>query len=209
MNKISEKLRRHYSEKFKKYGATSEGVDWGVTSKAEMRYRAMMGLILSEDQEASNNFSLLDVGCGYGGQLEYMKRNNLSNVKFTGIDIVPQMISSAKNDYSASNFMIGDFLEMDLEEKYDYVTCNGILTQKLSASKDEMINYMERLIEKMFNRCNKGIAFNTMTTHVDYELDGNFHNDPSELLRTLFQYTNKIRLDHSYPLYEYTVYLYK
>jgi ubiquinone/menaquinone biosynthesis C-methylase UbiE len=138
-----------------------------------------------------------------------MKRNNWSNVKFTGIDIVPQMISSAKNDYSASNFMIGDFLEMDLEEKYDYVTCNGILTQKLSASKDEMINYMERLIEKMFNRCNKGIAFNTMTTHVDYELDGNFHNDPSELLRTLFQYTNKIRLDHSYPLYEYTVYLYK
>lgn len=207
MSKITENLKAHYARKFEKFGATSEGVDWGPEAKAELRYIAMLGVVNPEDAESG--FSMLDIGCGYGGQLEFMQKNNYAEIEFTGIDVVPEMVTFAKDKYPGATFLEGDFLEMQLDEKFDYVTCNGILTQKLSATNDEMKDYMQKLIAKMFAHCKKGVVFNTMSSYVDYQMDGNFHNDPSELLKLLFSHTRNVRMDHAYPLYEYSMYMYK
>lgn len=209
MSEITRNLKEHYAKKFQEFGATSEGVDWGPREKAALRYNAMLNVIPHSERKNLKGVSLLDIGSGYGGQLEFAIQNGLEDLDFTGIDVVKEMVDFGNEKFSQANFIEGDFLSMDINEQYDYVTCNGILTQKLSASYDEMKEYMDELVTKMFKVCRKGIAFNTMSTYVDYEMEGNFHNDPSELLRSMFKHTRFVRLDHAYPLYEYTIYLYK
>ena len=99
---------------------------------------------------------------------------------------------------------------MDANASFDYVVCNGILTQKLSSPPAQMKLYMEKLIEKMFQTCSIGIAFNVMTDRVNFQVDNLFYQNPEALLtHCLNNVTRRIRIDHSYPMYEYTVYLFK
>lgn len=95
-------------------------------------------------------------------------------------------------------------------EKFDYVVCNGILTQKLDSSIFEMDKYAKKIVKKMYELCEIGIAFNLMTTHVNYFASNLFYRNPIELLAwCMTEITPKVRLDHAYPLFEYTIYLYR
>lgn len=49
-----------------------------------------------------------------------------------------------------------------------------------------------------------------MTTKVNYMVENQYYRNPVELFAyCLAEITNKVRIDHAYPLYEYTVYLYR
>jgi 2-polyprenyl-3-methyl-5-hydroxy-6-metoxy-1,4-benzoquinol methylase len=90
------------------------------------------------------------------------------------------------------------------------VVCNGILTQKLTTSIREMDVYAQAMIKRMFELCRRGIAFNLMTNKVNFTVENLYYRSPVELLAyCLADITDRVRLDHSYKLYEYTVYLYR
>ncbi len=206
--KISIQMKNHYKNCFNKYGPTSQGIDWGEDeSKLLLRYEKMTNLFLANDY--NEKFTLLDVGCGYGGYFSYLKNKELK-VDYSGIDIVEDMILWGKNNSSdTKGFICGDFLNYNFTDNYDYIICNGILTQKLEATNMEMDSYSLELIKKMFNICNKGIAFNLMTTKVNYFSNNLYYKSPVEMLSfCMNELSSNIRIDHSY-LYEYTVYVYK
>ena len=96
-------------------------------------------------------------------------------------------------------------------KKYDYVVCNGIMTQKLKASNIDMDKFSNLLIKKMWSLCNVGIAFNVMSTHVNHQVENLYYRNSIELLGwCTSELTSKFKIDASYKLwYEYTVYLYR
>ena len=61
----------------------------------------------------------------------------------------------------------------------------------------------------MFSICNIGTAFNMTTNNVNFYKKGNFYTSPVESLAMALNVSNKVRLDHSYPLFEYTIYIYR
>lgn len=206
-NNISNNLKLHYEECFKKFGATSEGIDWGNDiNKLFIRYDKMLELFVNDK---SVEKSLLDVGCGYAGFYEYIKNNQI-NINYSGIDIVQEMIQHAKNkNPTIKELIYDDFLDFNFNKTYDYIICNGILTQKLETSNMDMDIYANKLIKKMYQLSNIGIAFNIMTTKVNFFSNNLYYRNPSELMAyCMSEITNKIKIDHTY-LYEYTVYLYK
>lgn len=206
-NNISNNLKLHYEECFKKFGATSEGIDWGNDiNKLFIRYDKMLELFINDK---SVEKSLLDVGCGYAGFYEYINNNQI-NINYSGIDIVQEMIQHAKNKNPTIKELIhDDFLDFNFNKTYDYIICNGILTQKLETSNMDMDIYANKLIKKMYQLSNKGIAFNIMTTKVNFFSNNLYYRNPSELMAyCMSEITNKIKIDHTY-LYEYTIYLYK
>jgi hypothetical protein len=70
--------------------------------------------------------------------------------------------------------------------------------------------FLRCLVAKMFGQCRIGIAFNVMTTHVNFMAPNLYYRNPSELLAwCMTELTTKIKMDHAYPLFEYTLYLYK
>ena len=44
LENISEQLGKHYSEKFKEFGAVPKGVDWGNIEDTIIRYKNMLAL---------------------------------------------------------------------------------------------------------------------------------------------------------------------
>jgi SAM-dependent methyltransferase len=207
MDPISEALGRHYAETFERHGPTSQGVDWGAdVSRAELRYDKMLAVL---GREPAAGASLLDVGCGYGGLLTHALGKGMK-LDYTGIDVAANMVEWATANLSPGRFVLGDVLTHDLGRTFDFVVCNGVLTQKLQTTGLEMDRFAARLIRRLFDLCRRGAAFNVMTTKVNFFANNLYYRNPAELLAwCLSDVTPHLRLDHSYPLYEYTTYLYR
>lgn len=207
---ITEMMKAHYSQTFAEFGATPKGVDWGKEEDVRVRYDRMLSLIDKDLLGPCKLITFLDVGCGYGGLFRYAERVGI-HLQYTGIDLANNMISWAKEHLQNGEFIEGDFMQHDFgERKFDFIVCNGILTQKLKASLPEMDRFARGLLSKMYGLCNKGIAFNVMSTYVNFFVPSLYYKHPLEMLVYCFgEISNKIKLDHSYGLFEYTVYLYR
>ena len=207
IDRISEDLGRHYSETFALHGPNSQGVDWGSDqSKMFLRYEKMLAVMSPPSSESP---SLLDVGCGYGGLLDYATDKGIG-LDYTGIDMAENMIEWAADNMQAGRFISGDVMTHQFETDFDYVVCNGILTQKLGTPGREMDRFAGQLIRRLFLIARHGLAFNVMTTKVNHFSNNLYYRNPAELLAwCMTEITPRIKLDHSYPLFEYTVYLMK
>lgn len=208
MDKYTFLQKNHYSETFNKYGPTPKGVDWGTKSTTELRYYTMFE-ILDYVELKKGTPSVLDVGCGYGALWEYAIQNNIK-IHYHGIDIVRDMINYAKRKYPDIQFVCGDFMINKSLNNFDFVICNGILTQKLTCTNEETDLFAKKIIKKMFNICNYGIVFNVMSTKVNYTVENLFYKSPIELSAwCVEEISHKFIINHSYLPYEYSIYLFK
>jgi SAM-dependent methyltransferase len=207
MDNVSKSLKQHYEETFRQYGATSRGVDWGEHEERQLlRYEKMLAVMESGRKAIP---SILDVGCGYGGLLDYANKNGIP-IKYTGIDVAENMVSWARGKFPKATWIVGDILETEIDQRFDYVVCNGILTQKLEVPGLVMDEFAGRLIHRLFDLCDIGTAFNIMTTKVNFYSNNLYYRNPAELFSwCMTEITPRIHLDHSYPLFEYTMYLYR
>jgi len=204
---LIEKLGAHYNETFEKHGATEKGVDWGPDPADHiLRLDRMLAVA---DRGFVAQPSLLDVGCGYGSLYERMLKKG-DKLSYTGVDLSNAMIELARARHPEAKWMACNVLDLPSEPQADYVVCNGVLTQKLSNSQSSMDAFLKRLVKHMYAMARVGIAFNVMSTHVNFTADNLYYRNPAELLGwCMSEVTPRVRLDHAYPLYEYTLYLYR
>ena len=217
MDQVTAAFKEHYSKSFERFGANARGVDWADEASLEARYRRMMSVADHDVTRPEGKPTLLDVGCGWGGLLAYCSSRKLE-VGYTGIDVCENMIEYARENLPTGEFMLGNALEIDSTRTYDYVVCNGILTLKLTLTIQEMERFARRLIRKMYDLCNHGIAFNIMSNRVNFMVDNLFYKSPVETLAyCLDEISPRVLLDHGYSSlrsgkgkwYEFTVYVYK
>ena len=218
MTSISELMRDHYSKTFATHGATPKGVDWNLIEDVEVRYSKMLHVFEKDFADLPLRPSLLDVGCGWGGLFEYAIKHGVP-LNYTGIDIVKEMIEHARSRFKEGSFIHGNILDPQAAKaSYDFVVCNGILALKPSVTIPEMERFAKTLIRRMFDLCNHGIAFNMMSTRVNYMVDNLYYQNPADLTTWLLtEISSRVRLDHGYSslasgkrkLYEFTVYVYK
>jgi hypothetical protein len=120
------------------------------------------------------------------------------------------MIDWATANSTSGHYLCGDVLGYKFDRTFDYVVCSGILTQKLDATIADMDRFAAVLIRRMFQLCKRGIAFNVMTTKVNFFSSNLYYKNPAELLAwCISEISPYIKIDHAYPLYEYSVYLYR
>ena len=78
---------------------------------------------------------------------------------------------------------------------------------KCDLSFEDMLEYFQRLVRRVFANARKGLAFNVMSKQVDWECDDLFHV-PFDLLASFL--TREVGCHfvfrHDYGLYEYTTY---
>ncbi len=79
-----------------------------------------------------NITSILDVGCGYGNLVEYLRENKNFTGIYVGIDLVSEFIINAQSLYgldSRNKFIHANFLTQDWhQQKYDIVISLGVLS---------------------------------------------------------------------------------
>ena len=92
---------------------------------------------------------------------------------------------------------------------FDYIIINGVFTQKLEMSFDQMFDFFKLLVQRVIIKAVKGIAFNVMSKYVDWEKDEAFHL-PFDILSDFLckSVSRNFVFRHDYGLYEYTTYVY-
>jgi tRNA G46 methylase TrmB len=103
--------------------------------------------------------SILDVGCGRGDLYQLLTQIN-PNINYKGIDFNENLINLAKSKYGQDNFEAVEFLMAKLlPESYDWVFASAMFNQSISINMD---TYSRECIDKMFEVCKLGVAFNLM-----------------------------------------------
>jgi SAM-dependent methyltransferase len=197
----------HYEKCLAQHGDTHLGVDWPKLEHVDIRYQVMLDVI----REDSLRVSLLDFGCGVSHLYEYIQRKQLGNIDYSGLDISDKFITLCRKKFPSVRYYCMDVLtEGDSLPDFDYVVMNGIFTEKQSLSYIEMLEYFFQLLRRVYAKTNVGLAFNVMSSHVDWERDDLFHL-PIDTMAAFV--TEELSRDfivrNDYGLYEYTTYIYR
>ena len=204
----------HYEKCFKKFGDTARGVDWTKEEQVDIRYQVMLEItnFYEKSYNINKNISILDFGCGLSQFYEYINKNDLNHVEYTGLEISKIFFEESKKKYPNNLYIFGDILKNGnlLNKTYDYIILNGVFTEKRDLSYDYMFNYLEKMIVSIFKSCTKGMAFNLMSKQVDWEVETLFHVPIDDIANLLTKkITRNFIVRNDYGLYEYTVYVYK
>lgn len=202
-------LVRHYEARFVEYGATAAGVDWPDEAGATLRYDVMLDL-LRWDSLRPANATLLDFGCGAAGLYEHLRDDELGrHVQYAGHDLSELYIEHCCRTHPEIRFSAGDVLAGHRLDSVDYVVANGVFTERLDLDHEEMFAFMCAVLEQLVTIARRGVAFNVMSTLVDWERDDLFHVAPSRIADLAAGFGRRFVIRHDYPLYEYTTYLYR
>jgi SAM-dependent methyltransferase len=204
---INETLGRYYTKCFADHGASARGVDWHDSDSLRLHYDKMLAVIRPDPR--GQRVSLLDIGCGYGGLLDRAKERGL-DIDYSGIDLVGEMAAHGQRRHPEARFARADIFTFEPQRSFDYVVANGVLTEKLDVSIIEFGRFARRMIKRMFDLAGAGIAFNMMTSYVNYTAPNLYYQSPSDIISyCAAELSTKWIMDHGYEYYDFTMYVYR
>ncbi len=199
----------HYEHCFARHGATPKGMDWPNERDLVTRFDVMIDVIPARKRSSC---TVLDIGCGAGLLVDRLKERRLFDERlYRGIDLSDKMVEAARRRHQGVRFAVRDILQKPLAPRsVDYAVMNGVLTEKVSLAQGAMEAYACRMVKAAFDASRRGIAFNVMSSHVDWRRRDLFHFPLDRAVKFLVRECSRhivIRMD--YGLYEYTVYVYR
>ena len=190
----------YYTSLAERFGYDFKSLDWGSEQSQKKRFK-----ILSEIADL-NGKSVLDIGCGLGDFYLWLNNQHVS-VEYHGTDITPKMIELAKIKYPKVSLECSDVLDSDPFEKnkFDYVFSSGIFTFRTRNS----MEFLHTMIERMFELCKYGIAFNLLSSWSNNKQPNEFHADPGIIIKYCRKLSINLVLRHDYHPGDFTIYIYK
>ena len=162
--------------------------------------------------DPGTQYTLLDVGCGLGDYLSHIRRDGYVNVKYTGIDIVAEMVSSAREKYPGFEFRQSDFFLEDFSDSYDFVVCSGAMNIIVEKNEEAHYAYVKEFISKMYRLSNVACAFNLLPlSGKEYFPDDSrfFYVDQDDVAAFCRGFCENVVLDFRLNEYIFTVHLSK
>ena len=132
--------------------------------------------------------------------------------EYVGYDISNKMINFARKKYKNIRFENKDILSSKINERFDYVIINGTFNNKI----DQNFNWMKKTLKILFKKTNKAIAFNNITSYVDYFDKKLYYAQPEKIFNFCkSELSPLVSLRHDYLIknkklpYEFTTYVYQ
>jgi len=195
-----------YQDRYKAHGDSCLAVGWPKERDARVRHRVMSELF----RPGVGVPAVLDFGCGLSHFYEFLKERKVK-VRYFGIDVVQEFLVASKKKHPENSYFYLDVTRDGASElpEVDFAVANGVFTEKLTLTQDEMCDYMRTALTAIWEKVKVGLAFNVMTTLVDWTRPDLFHvpfDEAAAFARTLSRH---FVMRHDYGLYEYTVYVYR
>jgi len=192
-----------------KYGDTYRGVGYTKSpEEAAERYALMLDVVREHDTPVT----LLDLGCGLGHLLDFIESHTAyRHLRYVGLDISAKYLAAARARHPHHEFILMDVLDGDDSlPMFDYVVLNGVFNYRGPIARSEMTRYWEQLITTAYRHARLGMAFNVMSTLVDWERDDLFHLPFDVLAGFVGKHLSRhLVIRHDYKAYEYTTYVYR
>lgn len=199
-SKELQSICEYYNNKITTFGTTPAGVDWNSLPSQEIRFLNLLKIC------TKNEFSLNDIGCGYGALYDYLTKHNF-DCDYLGMDISQLMVDQAKSKHHQKpkcTFSCGTLCSRIA----DYSVASGIFNVKLNCDIPSWEKHILKVLEQINTVSSAGFAFNCLTKYsdIEYMKDNLYYADPGYF----FDYCKKnfsknVALLHDYDLYEFTV----
>jgi SAM-dependent methyltransferase len=192
----------YYAEKLAEHGDTPRGVDWNGEESQMVRFAQLCKII----DPKTPNFSLNDLGCGYGALLDYL-RDKHAIYTYLGVDVSHEMIMVAEQRHATCD-KARFITAAEPDEVADYGLASGIFNVRLGRSDAEWFDYLQATLNVLDRTSSLGFAFNCLTSYSDEDKkrDYLYYADPCRLFDLCKRrYSRQVTLLHDYDLYEFTI----
>lgn len=200
MGKTSSQIKKQYQKRFKAFGADPKSLSWKELGASHQRFRQMWAEIDFNDK------SVLDVGSGFGEMAKFLIKR-YKGVAYTGVDIVPEFITKARELYPNLEFIEKDYLENPLDRKFDIVLASGLLSSNVKNN----MEYRKKAIKTMFDHCRQVFVFNMLGGHPQPKTPKKsnvWYADSLEVLEYCLNLTRRVILRANYHPKDFTIFMY-
>ena len=146
--------------------------------------------------------SVLDVGCGQGDLYGLLIARGFRG-QYTGVDLSPELVASARERFPMANFVLSDVLEAELA-RHDFVLASGLFDYRTSASPARL----RVTLRRMFELARLGLAWNMFADAPTERLDL-YHEPLADLLAFCDELSPHLTLRRDYDPGHFTIYLYQ
>lgn len=198
---ILDGVGRYYAQRLAEHGPGPRGVDWNGADSQRLRHAQFLRLI-----EAEPGASILDLGCGYGDFLDFLRQRGLRGA-YAGWDIAPEMVAAARQRHGEAGdhvFHVG----AQPDHACDFAIASGVLNVKGDVPPSDWAAYVEGVIDILARSGRKGFGFNllSLSSDEDKRRAHLYYADPAAILRLcLDRYGRHVALLQDYGLWEFTV----
>ncbi len=207
MSKFINNTKNYYENSFKRFGNNFKGMNWPSKKGQYTRFEELIKI------GNLKNKTIHDVGCGNGEFLKFLKKKKVNFKFFFGSDISKIIIDQSLKNFKYSKnckFECLDILESKRVKKFDYVFASGIFNIKNNFKEKSWKKHTFSIIKKLFQISKKGCSFNLITPYTTFREKKIYYQSVDELIKFLRKnVSKKIIINHSYNLWEYTVYIYR
>lgn len=198
INEYLDKRCKEYEGKLNQYGDNS----LSMNMRAINQYAGFISM--TEDVDFDNK-SILDIGCGLGHFVHFLKLKGVNNYTYYGVDIVDQFINIANEKYPFKHikFRCENFLEGKYDKVYDIIIGNQIFYRKIKGI--DTFDYIKEVMNKAFNICNGYMMFNFLSAYAEIQYEENYYVKPEKLLDFAYSLSKNVTLKNNYSPYEFTI----
>lgn len=191
-------LREHYRAQFAAFGDQALGTQMSREGQ-RFRFRKLLEIADLTDR------SVLDVGAGLGDLYPFL-REAYPTARYEGVDVVPETAAHAARKYPEVRFRVADLMTEDLADRYDYVLLSAVFNNAMPGATD----FLEGLVARAWRVAERGLAFNFLSTHVNFTEPAMAYHDPARVLDTVVRtLSRKVRLEHHYERCDVAVFVYR
>ena len=156
---LNKEVSNIYNKRFDTFNNTPKGVFWNSKLSQDLRLNIILDKILKIAK--NEDFSIADIGCGYGRLYELIRERNLDGkVQYYGFDINQKLIDFCKNN---KNFENVEFAINEFPFKItDYVVMSG--TYNLTPTNNISLweNYIIKNLTSNWKLVKKAMIFNCL-----------------------------------------------
>lgn len=190
-------IHEHYEHRITPDRENHDVLDWASAESQIERFRVLA------DNVALAGKSLLDVGCGLGDLLGYLRGRGV-DTDYTGVDLVARMVAAAAKLHPTATFKRADvFAENTFEpEAFDVVFCSGIFNLNLGNNHEFLAAALPRLLELS----REYVVINLLHDRATFGVqDEYFHFAPRDVLKILRPLPCRARIVDDYLPNDFTV----
>jgi SAM-dependent methyltransferase len=206
MQQLKQTVIDYFEQCLAQHGDSPQGVDYNGQNSQDQRFAVMADVAPLAGQ------TVLDVACGLGHFYDFLQAQQILPARYQGIDLAPQMIATAQQRHPQLEFIVQDLLTTPppAAPLFDYVICCGLFHLKADNSDCDWSDFCRAMISRLYSYARRGLAFNMITDQVDYRVDRLYYASPVDYFDFCRQQLSRhVRLRHDYPLYEFTLYVYR
>lgn len=200
-DRILESVGRYYAGRLAEHGPGPRGVDWNGEESQRLRHAQFLRLF-----EAEPEASVLDLGCGYGDFLDFV-RARAHRGAYAGWDVAPEMIAAAQAKHGAGpdrSWHVGAVPD----SACDYAIASGVMNVKGEVEPAAWSDYVDGVIETLAASGRRGFGFNllSLSSDPDKRRPHLYYADPAAMMRRcLDRYGRHVAVLQDYGLWEFTL----